>query len=155
MQKNSLQDIEKFVSCRQLAVAGVSRKKQSFSASVIEHLKSKDYTVYSINPNFDENDADLKEFKSVADLPEDVHHLLVLTNPSQTLSVVKSAFDRGINNIWVQQKSETPEVVEFCNTNNINVILHQCIFMFTQPVGMHKFHYRLKKFFGGLPANRN
>jgi len=67
------------VNCQQLAVAAVSRKKQSFSASAIEHLKSKAYTVYSINPNFDENDADLKEFKSFAGLPEDVHHLLVLT----------------------------------------------------------------------------
>ncbi len=152
---NTLQDIENFVSCKKLAVAGASRKKQSFSASVIDHLKLKGYTVYSINPNFSENNADLNEFRSPDKLPEDVKHLLVLTNPQQTLAVIKSAFEHGINDIWIQQKSETPEVKEFCGNNNINAIFHQCIFMFTQPEGMHKFHYRLKKFFGGLPANRN
>lgn len=149
MQLISLQNIDRFLNCKIIAVAGASRMEKSFSASAISHLKTKGYTVLSINPNFAENDKN--EFKSVSDLPKAVDNLLVLTNPAQTLSVVKSAIDRGIKNIWVQQRSETPEVIALCSSNKMNLIYNHCIFMFTQPEGIHKFHYKLKKFFGGIP----
>ena len=151
MQLVSLQNIDKFLKSKTIAVAGASRKEKSFSATAITHLRTKGYTVLSINPNFIENSVTRYEFKSVEDLPEGVNNLLVLTNPSQTLSVVKSAIEGGIKNIWVQQKSETPEVISLCSNRNVNLIYNQCIFMFTHPEGMHKFHYRLKKFFGAVP----
>ena len=151
MQLISIQNSDRFLNCKIIAVAGASRKEKSFSASVIVHLRAIGYTVLSINPNFVENNIERNEFKSVKDLPKGVNNLLVLTNPSQTLSVVKSAVERGIKNIWVQQKSETPEVIALCSTSKVNLIYNQCIFMFSQPEGMHKFHYRLKKLFGAVP----
>lgn len=151
MQLISLQNIDQFLNCKLIAVAGASRKEKSFSASAIAHLRAKGYTVLSINPNFVENNAGRNKFRSVSDLPKGVKNLLVLTNPTQTLSVVKSAIENGIKNIWVQQKSEIPEVIALCSNNKVNLIYNQCIFMFTQPGGIHKFHYNLKKFFGGVP----
>lgn len=151
MQLITLQNIERFLDCKLIAVAGASRKEKSFSTTAIAHLRSKGYTVLSINPNFVENNAPCNEFKTVKDLPKGVNNLLVLTNPSQTLSVVKHALESGIKNIWVQQKSETSEVIALCRTSKVNLIYNQCIFMFTQPEGMHKFHYNLKKFFGAVP----
>jgi len=152
MQLISIQNIDKFLNCKVIAVAGASRKEKSFSASAIAHLRTKGYTILSINPNFTENSFARNEFRSVKNLPKGLKiNLLVLTNPEQTLSVVKSAVDGGIKNIWVQQKSETPEVIALCSSSKVNLIYKQCIFMFTQPEGMHKFHYRLKKFFGALP----
>ena len=151
MQLISIQNINRFLNCKLIAVAGASRKEKSFSATAITHLRSQGYTVLSINPNFVENNAGRNEFKSVKDLPKGVNNLLVLTNPTQTLSVVKPAVERGIKNIWVQQKSETPEVITLCSSNKVNLIYNQCIFMFTHPEGIHKFHYHLKKFFGAIP----
>ena len=151
MQLISIQNIDRFLNCKVIAVAGASRKEKSFSASVISHLEAKGYTVLRINPNFVENDTKRNEFKSVADLAKGVNNLLVLTNPAQTLVVVKSAIERGIKNIWIQQKSETPEAIALCRANNVNLIYNHCIFMFTHPDGMHKFHYNLKKIFGGIP----
>ena len=151
MQIISIQNIDRFVNCKVIAVAGASRKDKSFSASAIEHLKTIGYNVLSINPNFEENSSDRNEYKSVSDLPKGVNNLLVLTNPTQTLSVVKSAIELGIKNIWIQQKSETSEIITLCKSNNVNLIYNQCIFMFTQPEGIHKFHYNIKKFFGGVP----
>jgi len=151
MQVISLQNIDRFLNCKLIAVAGASRKEKSFSSSAIEHLRAKGYTVLSINPNFVENNAGQNEYQSVSDLPKSLNNLLVLTNPSQTLSVVKQGIESGIKNIWVQQKSETPEVIALCNSSKVNLIYNQCIFMFTQPEGIHKFHYNLKKFFGAVP----
>ena len=147
----SIQNIDRFLNCKVIAVAGASRKEKSFSASISSHLWAKGYTVLRINPNFVENNIKRNEFKSVSDLPKDINNLLVLTNPAQTLAVVKSAIERGIKNIWIQQKSETPEVIALCNANKVNLIYNHCIFMFTHPDGMHKFHYNLKKLFGGIP----
>jgi len=151
MQLISLQNINKFLNCKLIAVAGASRNEKSFSAMVIAHLGRKGYTVQSINPNFIENNIGLNEFKSVKELPKGVKNLLVLTNPSNTLSVVKEAIEGGIKNIWVQQKSETPEVIALCSDSKVNLIYNQCIFMFAQPEGIHKFHFHLKKFFGAVP----
>jgi len=69
----------------------------------------------------------------------------------QTTSVIQQAIEKGIGNIWIQQKSETPEALELCRKNNINLIHNHCIFMFSQPEGLHKFHYGMKKFFGTIP----
>ena len=151
MQLITFQNIDRFLNCKVIAVAGASRKEKSFSALAIEHLRKKGYSVLSINPNFEENNLARNEFKSVSDLPKEAKNLLVLTNPAQTLSVLKAAIDRGIKNIWIQQKSEIPEVIALCSSNKVNLIYNHCIFMFTQPEGMHKFHYNLKKFFGGIP----
>jgi len=151
MQLISIQNIDRFLNCKVIAVAGASRKDKSFSASAIEHLNNIGYNVLSINPNFEENSSDRNEYKSVSDLPKGVNNLLVLTNPTQTLSVVKLAIERGIKNIWIQQKSEIPEVITLCSSNKVNLIYKHCIFMFTHPEGIHKFHYNIKKFFGGIP----
>jgi len=151
MQLVSIQNIDRFLKCKVIAVAGASRKEKTFSSSVVSHLTKKGYTVLGINPNFVKNNTRQKEFQSVSGLPKEAKNLLVLTNPAQTLSVVKAAIDRGIKDIWIQQKSETPEVIALCKSNNVNLIYNHCIFMFTQPEGMHKFHYNMKKFFGGIP----
>ena len=151
MQLISFQNIDRFLNCKVIAVAGASRKEKSFSASVNSHLWAKGYKVLRINPNFVTNNKRKNEFKSVSDLPDGVNSLLVLTNPAQTLSVVKAAINHGIKNIWIQQKSETPEAIAFCRANKVNLICNHCIFMFTHPDGIHKFHYNLKKFFGGIP----
>ena len=151
MQLISFQNIDRFLNCKVIAVAGASRKEKTFSASVVEHLRNKGYTVLSLNPNYVKNNSNPNEFRSVSELPLEVKNLLILTNPVQTLSVVKSAIERGIKDIWIQQKSETPEVIALCSEHKVNLIYNHCIFMFTQPEGMHKFHYKLKKFFGRIP----
>ena len=129
MQLISFQNIDRFLNCKVIAVAGASRKEKGFSASVNSHLWAKGYIVQKINPNFVENNKRRNEFKSVSDLPKGVNNLLVLTNPAQTLSVVESAIERGINNIWIQQKSETPEAIALCRANEVNLIYNHCYYL--------------------------
>ena len=152
MERNTRKDIEQFLECRTIVVAGASRKAKSFSASVILHLESIGYNILSVNPNFSENSLERNEYKSMTDLPEGVNNLLVLTSPLQTASVMKQAMEKGIGNIWIQQKSDTPEALEIGKQAGINLISNQCIFMFTQPDGIHKFHYGMKKLFRTIPV---
>ena len=50
MEKNTRQEIDRFLECRTIAVAGASRKEKSFSASAIKHLKEIGCNVFSVNP---------------------------------------------------------------------------------------------------------
>ncbi len=152
LQKTTRKDIDDFLHCKVIAVAGASRNEKSFSTSVITHLRSKGYEIFLINPNFDESNPAKNELKTIAELPEQAKHLLVLTSPSQTASVVKQAIAKGISHVWIQQKSETPEAILLRDEANLKLVSHHCIFMFSQAEGMHKFHYNIKRFFGKLPA---
>jgi len=60
------------------------------------HLKTKGYTVHIIKPNFEKNNATQNEFKSVYDIPKGENNLLLLTNPTQTFSLIKSTIKLGI-----------------------------------------------------------
>ena len=152
MKKNSKQDIDNFLECRTLIVAGASRKEKTFSATVIAHLHHVGYDIISVNKNYLENSAERNEYQTIADIPEGVNNLLVPTSPLHTTKIVKQAIEKGIENIWIQQKSETTDALEMCEDAEINLITNQCILMYTQPEGIHKFHYGLKKIFHTIPV---
>ena len=151
MQLITQQQINGFVSGSTIAIAGASRKEKSFSAEVAKHLGSQNYNLWFVNPNFEKSELTENKVNSVSNLPDDVKHLLVLTPATETESVVNEAIGKGINNIWIQQKSETTAAIELAQQNKVNLIHHHCIFMFTNPTGVHKFHRNIKKLFGSLP----
>lgn len=151
MKTSSRQDIDNFIKARTVAIAGVSRNVQSFSAQAVTHLSKQGYELLLVNPAF-ENSPDSHHFKQVSDLPDNINYLLVLTPPAQTLEVIKQAIKKGIKNIWIQQYSETSEALLLAQSASINLVFGHCIFMFTQPEGFHKFHYNIKRIFRSLPS---
>jgi predicted CoA-binding protein len=151
MELISKHTIDHFLDCKTIAIAGASRKEKSFSAEVAKQLSKIGYNLWYINPNFKPSEAENKRVQSVAMLPEDVNHLLLLTPKAETEKVLQQAIAKGIKDVWIQQHSETPKALQLAQQNNLNTVHHQCIFMFTEPVGIHKFHRGMKRFFGALP----
>lgn len=151
MQVVSLQQINRFIDGKNIAIAGASRKEKSFSADVAKHLAALNYKLWYINPNYETNEPENSKLQSISQLPDDVKHLLVLTPAVETETVVRQALDKGINNIWIQQTSETSAAIELALSEKVNLNHHQCIFMFTKPTGIHKFHHTIKRIFRTLP----
>ena len=151
MELITLQKINHFLDCKTMAIAGASRNEKSFSAQVAKHLTKLGYNLWFVNPGFEPNQTANQRVQSVSLLPEGIH-LLVLTPQNQTESVMQQADDKGIKDVWIQQQSETIDAVNLGRKNKINLVSGQCIFMFSQPEGMHKFHHRIKKLFGSLPT---
>lgn len=147
----SKKQIDSFLDCKTMAIAGASRNEKSFSAQVAKQLKKRGYDLWYINPQFEAQDAEKQRVQSVDKLPGNVSHLLILTPKAQTESVVRQAIDKGIKSLWIQQQSETPAALALAQQNQLDTVHHQCIFMFTEPEGIHKFHHRVKAFFGTLP----
>jgi len=151
MQLITQQQINRFVAGKTIAIVGASRKEKSFSADVAKHLAAQNYKLWFVNPNYETDEPVNSKVKSIKNLPKEIKHLLVLTPATETESVVKQAVENGMDNIWIQQTSETSAAIELALANNVNLIHHHCIFMFTNPTGMHKFHRTLKSIFGTLP----
>ncbi len=147
----TLNEIQKFLEPRKLAIAGASRNLKKFGGVVFNELQAKGFILYPVNPNAEEIQG-VKCYKSVDELPSEVEHLLVLTPKEETDSVIQSAIQKGIKMIWIQQKSETIESVKIIEEAGIPVIHNKCIMMFATPVkGVHGFHRFLTKTFGGYP----
>jgi predicted CoA-binding protein len=148
---NSRQDIEGFLAQKVLAVAGVSRNPQSFSANTFKELAKKGYKVFPVNPNAETIHGE-KCYPSLARLPEKVGGVLVFTPPKATEKVVREAAAAGISRVWIQQGAQSPEALAFCREKKLAAVSGQCILMFAEPVAsIHGFHRWVKRLFGGLP----
>ena len=151
----TLNQIENFLSEKRLAIAGVSRDSKKFGHLVFKHLREHGYDLCPINPNTDKID-DFKCYTSVKEIPELYDRLLIVTPVSKTQDVLKEAIERGIKQIWIQNKSENMDVIKLAKEKNIDIIYKKCIFMFAEPVEAgHKFHRAIAKFFGSYPGRRN
>lgn len=76
---------------------------------------------------------------------------MILTPKSATLEVLQQALIEGIKSVWIQQTCDTPEAIKLGCNSDINLVYGECIYMFSKPEGFHKFHNRVKSFFGSLP----
>jgi len=147
----TLNQINSFLAPRKIAVAGASRNTKKFGGYVFSELKLKGFQLYPVNPNAEEIQG-IKCYKTVAELPDDVTHLLIVTPKTETASVAQAAVKKGIKMVWIQQTSETPEALDSLKKAQILVISKKCIMMFASPVkGGHAFHKFFVKAFGGYP----
>lgn len=152
MNKATLSQINSFLANEIIAVAGASRNEKSFGYEVVAHLKNLNYKVLSINPAFENSEPEQDKFTSLTEVPGNNFGLLIVTPKEHTLQVLQQAISKGIKHIWIQQMSETPEVMTYSIPYEANLVYKQCIFMFTKPAGVHKFHYTIKKIFRKLPT---
>ena len=147
----TLTEIEKFLDSRKFAIAGVSRNEKKFGGAIFKELKGKGFDLYPINPNA-ENIQGIKCYKSVSELPKEVSRLLIITPKAESTAVAQEAIEKGIEMVWIQQKSDTPEAVEVIEKAGISLISKKCIMMFADPVkGVHGFHRAIAKLFGAYP----
>ncbi len=149
--KTSKSQIDAFFSAGSIAIAGVSRQDKKFGRMVYNDLKKSGYDVLPINPNVEEIDGE-HCYASVQALPEEVESLLIVTPKTQTDEVLRSAINKGIKNIWVQQHADTDQTLKVAEEFDKEIIHKKCIFMFAEPVaGFHKFHRTIVRFLGQLP----
>ena len=147
---STLKQINEFLNYQPIALVGVSRNPKKFGRIAFEELTRKGLRVMAINPNIDSINGSIC-YAGIKDLPANVKSLIIMTNKNQTAQVVEDALAKGIENIWIQQSSDTPEALALLKDKEVNLITKQCILMHHKPNGFHKFHRNLKALFGGMP----
>jgi predicted CoA-binding protein len=144
--------VEKIMSKKRLAIAGVSRTGGKFGNTILKKLDAIGYEMSVIHH-------EVKEIRghqcasSLAEVADKVEGLILVTPPKQTEKLVKEAAAAGIDNVWMQQGAESKEAIAFCKENNINAVHGECVMMFAEPAGIHKFHRWLRGVFGRLPKD--
>ena len=143
--------ISSFLKLKNIAVVGVSRSTKGFGVAVYNHLKSNNITVFAVNRKggFSGN---IKLYESLFKIDQKIDGIVAIVPPSETENIVQQAKDLGINNIWMQQGSESNSAIEYCEQQNINFVINECILMFAEPVrSIHRFHRLINKITGKYP----
>ncbi len=142
--------VDGFLAQKTLAIAGVSRSGKGFGNAVLKDLTAKGYDMLPVHPEADEVGG-VRAYPTLADLPDGIGGLILVVPPAQTEVLVRQAKDIGIDRVWMQQGAESADAVRFCEDNGIEAVHGECIMMFAQPTGIHRFHRWLWGVFGKLP----
>lgn len=146
----TLKQINDFLDSQPIAMVGVSRNPKKFGYTAFKELKEKGMKIIPVNPKADQIMGE-KSYPNVKALPSDVNGIIIFTKKEKTAAVVREAKERGINQIWIQQMADSKEALSELNGSGINFVTGECILMHYKPHSIHKFHARLKKFFGRFP----
>jgi predicted CoA-binding protein len=146
----ALKQIEEFMASEPIAMVGVSRDPKKFGFAAFRELKEKGMNIIPVNPYTEEIHGS-KAYHDLKSIPAVVKGAIIVTPKAATAAVVREAKDAGIKQIWIQQNADTKEAVAELQGTDINYIIGQCILMHYKPHSIHKFHGRVKKFFGRYP----
>lgn len=113
--------IETFLSSPAFGVVGASADRSKYGNKVLQCYLQKGKRVVPVNPKEKEIEG-LSCIAAVADLPEEVQSISVITPPKVTEQVVRDAAARGIKNVWMQPGAESAAAVDYCRQHGINVI---------------------------------
>jgi uncharacterized protein len=146
----TLKQINEFLDSQPIALVGVSRNPKKFGYAAFKELKEKGMKIVPVNPVADQILGE-KSYPNVKALPSEIQGIIIFTKKDKTAAVVREAKEKGINQIWVQQMADSKEALNELNGSGINFVTGECILMHYKPHSIHKFHGRLKKFFGRFP----
>jgi predicted CoA-binding protein len=156
--------VEDFLAQKNIAVVGVSDKRETGCNLAYRKFKESGYVVSAVNPRLTsfEGDACYPDLKSVPEKPDAV---FILTNPKITEEIVQQCVDLGIQRVWMHclmgtkpgvaasMTSVSPEAVQMCRENGIEVIPGSCPNQFLNPDFGHKLMRGMFRTIGFLKIN--
>lgn len=132
--------VVEFLNAKSFALIGISRNSAKFGNTLYRELKSRGLNVIPIHPTLETFDGD-PCFKKLSDAPQKVDAVIINVSKDQVRDIVEEANQAGINQVWLQQGSETAETIQFAKSLNMNIISGKCILMYAEPVkSIHTFH---------------
>ena len=147
-----------FLSCRRIAVTGVSRTPGSHGGNVIfDRLVERGYDAIPVNPHATDIGGRTAS-PSLAAIPEGVEAVVIATAPSRALDTMKEAVELGIGQVWMHRSidagSVSDEATAYGREHGVQVIDGGCPLMF-DPVadGGHKVMCRFLTWFGKVPRH--
>jgi len=152
----SKQAIDSFLSCRRIAVLGVSRDPRDFSRSLFRAFVERGYDAVPVNPNGGEAEG-RPCARGLAEVTPPVQGALLLTPPSATTQAVRDCAEAGVRRVWMHRGggagAVSPEAVALCRERGIEVVDGECPFMFLPDAGwFHGVHRLFRRLGGRLPG---
>ena len=127
---------------------GMSRTKGKFGNALHEHLTKHGFRLYPIHPEADEVQG-VQAYREVGALPEPVEGAIICLPPAQALEAVRACAEAGIREVFLQQGSESDEVLALCKERGLHTYYKSCAILNSRPTGFHAIHGFFAKIFGG------
>lgn len=147
--RSSMDVIKDFLAQKRIAMIGVSRDENSFSAHLFKDLCRRGYDVVPVNPHTAEIEK-RQCFARVQDIQPPVQAALLMTSPKITETVVRDCADAGIQRVWIyrgiKKGAVSAKAIEFCQQRGLQVVPGECPWMFL-PEGdrVHYIHGFVRK----------
>lgn len=153
---SSKKAIDSFLSCRRIAIVGVSRDPKDFSRAVFRAFVERGYDAVPVNTAGGD-----VEGRPVAGRVGEVwpppEAALLMTPPASTDRVVRECAEAGVPRVWMHRGggrgAVSAEAVAFCRERCIEVVDGECPFMFLPGNrGFHGVHRFFRRLSGRLPS---
>jgi uncharacterized protein len=151
--------VQDFLAQKNIAVVGVSDKRETGCNLAYTKFKEHGYNVFAINPRIASFNGDAC-YADLRSLPAKVDAVFILANPKVTEQIVEQCVELGIKHVWMHcmmgvkpglaetMTSVSQPAVETCRANGIAVIPGTCPNQFLQPDFPHKMMRGLWSLFG-------
>ncbi len=113
--------IEQFLSGRVFAVAGASTDRAKYGNKVLRCYQQAGRTVYGIHPR-ETSIEGAPSFAKLADLPQKIDGLSIVTPPAVTEKLVEEAAAAGVRRLWMQPGAESPAAIARAQALGLDVI---------------------------------
>ena len=113
---------------KNIAVVGISEKKERDSYGVSEYLKSKGFNIIPINPGLKEWNG-IKAYPDLSSLPKDIKIDIVdiFRKSDAVLPIVREAIKLKPSTVWMQEGVINNEAASLAKENGMNVVMDRCI----------------------------
>lgn len=123
-----------FLSCRRVAVTGVSRHARDHGSNVVyKRLRDRGYEVYPVNPNAEEVEGD-RSYRDLSSIPGGVEAVVIATKPQIAEETMRECAELGIKHVWMHRGPGSGSVSQSAATSGreqgISVIDGGCPCMF-------------------------
>lgn len=109
-----------------IAVVGASNDPSKYGNIIVKNLTAHGYQVLPVNPK-EATIAGLPAFRSLADVPQPVDIVDVVTPPAVTHRVLEDASKAGIGMVWLQDGSFDQAVIDAAEAAPFKTVHHACI----------------------------
>jgi hypothetical protein len=111
---------------RRIAMVGVSGNPTRASYRALVHMKSKGYTVYPVNPSYDEI-LGLKCYKSLLDITEPVDIVDIFRRADTVMPLIDEALEIGAKVFWMQIGVVNDEAAAQAAAAGMEVVMDRCV----------------------------
>ncbi len=109
-----------------VAMVGVSGNPTRASYRALVHMKSKGYTVYPVNPSYDEI-LGLKCYKSLLDITEPVDIVDIFRRADTVLPLIGEAVEIGAKVFWMQIGVINEDAARQAAAAGLEVVMDRCV----------------------------
>jgi predicted CoA-binding protein len=156
--------VQEFLAQKEIAVVGVSDKRETGCNLAYRKLKEAGYQVYAVNPRLTTFEA-APCYPDLRSIPRRPDAVFILTNPRIAEEIVEQCVNLGVKYVWMHclmgtkpglgssMTSVSPRAVQMCYDNGITVIPGACPNQFLKPDFGHRLMRVMMRTLGFLQVN--